>query len=187
MSHNLNGVPCWLVTWRAPQRLLTLASPLSAGPLCAGSLCAGARGQCRPFLTAPWQDQAECSPYVGLSSALMESTGQTAPELMALNADIVAYRRLLAENPEATTGAMEEYRHCVGEHIASHGGPSSTSLAIQSAPMDLTMSSGRRPAISWSIPPGTTNEDPEAMATVLPSELVISACATRMDRPLWTI
>ncbi len=47
---------------------------------------------------------------------------QTSSDLVALNADVVGYSRLLAEDAETTTRAMEEYRRTVADEIASAGG-----------------------------------------------------------------
>ncbi len=43
-------------------------------------------------------------------------------ELVALNADVVGYSRLLADDSEATTDTMEEYRHLVEKRVADSGG-----------------------------------------------------------------
>ncbi|HET7847055.1 MAG TPA: adenylate/guanylate cyclase domain-containing protein, partial [Acidimicrobiia bacterium] len=43
-------------------------------------------------------------------------------EMVALNADIVGYSRLLADDFEATTTAVEETRHLVDEKIGQFGG-----------------------------------------------------------------
>ncbi|MEX1124631.1 MAG: adenylate/guanylate cyclase domain-containing protein, partial [Acidimicrobiia bacterium] len=43
-------------------------------------------------------------------------------EMVALNADIVGYSRLMADDFEATTAAVEETRRIVDEKIDQHGG-----------------------------------------------------------------
>ena len=43
-------------------------------------------------------------------------------ERVALNADVVGYSRLLADDFAATSAAMEEYRHLVADEIAAGGG-----------------------------------------------------------------
>ncbi len=47
---------------------------------------------------------------------------QASIEMVALNADIVGYSKLLADDFEATTAALEEYHHLVRERIAESGG-----------------------------------------------------------------
>ena len=47
---------------------------------------------------------------------------QAPREMVALNADIVGYSKLLADDFEATTAAMEEYHHLVERRIAESGG-----------------------------------------------------------------
>jgi adenylate cyclase len=47
---------------------------------------------------------------------------QVPSEMVALNADIVGYSKLLADDFKATTAAMEEYHHLVEEKIAESGG-----------------------------------------------------------------
>lgn len=43
-------------------------------------------------------------------------------ELVALNGDIVAYSRSLADDPVATSATMAEYREIVGSRVSAHGG-----------------------------------------------------------------
>ncbi len=47
---------------------------------------------------------------------------QAPREMVALNADIVGYSKLLADDFEATTAAMQEYHHLVERRIAESGG-----------------------------------------------------------------
>src|SRR3990172_4852806 len=61
----------------------------------------------------------------------MEEMGTTLnekpAEMVALNADVVGYSRLLADDLEATTATMEEYKELVEGRVARTGGRSSTS------------------------------------------------------------
>jgi adenylate cyclase len=51
------------------------------------------------------------------------TTGTGAPtELVALNADIVGYSRLVADDFQATMATVEQYRRIVGERVAAGGG-----------------------------------------------------------------
>jgi adenylate cyclase len=43
-------------------------------------------------------------------------------ELVALNADVVGYSRLMADNLESTTATMDEYRDLVERRLREHGG-----------------------------------------------------------------
>jgi len=52
----------------------------------------------------------------------MTALQTTSAEMVALNADIVGYSRLMADNFEGTTVAVEETRRIVGEKIDQHGG-----------------------------------------------------------------
>ncbi|MDF1597046.1 MAG: adenylate/guanylate cyclase domain-containing protein [Acidimicrobiia bacterium] len=47
---------------------------------------------------------------------------ETLVEVVALNADVVGYSRLLADDLEATTATMEEYKDLVEEKVAESGG-----------------------------------------------------------------
>jgi len=50
------------------------------------------------------------------------SSEATTKELVALNADVVGYSKLLADNLAATTSTMEDYHRLVEDKIRAHGG-----------------------------------------------------------------
>jgi adenylate cyclase len=52
----------------------------------------------------------------------MKSDVRRREEMVALNADVVGYSRLLADDYEATTSVMNEYRHLVESSVAERGG-----------------------------------------------------------------
>ena len=56
---------------------------------------------------------------------------ETPAELVALNADVVGYSRLLADDFDGTLAAMEEVRHLVSDRVAGSGGTLADRLVSQ--------------------------------------------------------
>ena len=59
---------------------------------------------------------------MGRSNEWGTTVSETPVEMVALNADVVGYSRLLADDLEATTATMEEYKDLVEEKVAESGG-----------------------------------------------------------------